>query len=171
MMNPTQVAQMNAENVEAIHWLTWPIRFVVGLIKTALFLVIFIVAVPLLFAGLVLHFVITGHTMLDADSVLALKVIITFVMPFAVSIVYRIAQWNNKRDYSVGNHQVFFIGLGLVLLGLLAYPAWDGMKTELGLMALVMYQGSPLLLLLAKRAPKAPERIAGVRPNGEVAVW
>lgn len=150
-MNPTKVAQMNAENVEAIHWLTWPIRFVADLIKTALFLVIFIIAVPLLFAGLMIHFVVTGQTLLDADSVLAAKVLITFVMPFAVSIVYRICQWNNKRDYVFGNHQVFFIGVGLILLGLVAYPAWDRMSTELGLMALVMYQGSPLLLLFVKK--------------------
>jgi hypothetical protein len=49
-MNPQKVAQMNAENVEALHWLTWPIRFVADLIRTALFLVVFIVAVtcPLL---------------------------------------------------------------------------------------------------------------------------
>lgn len=92
---------------------------------------VFIVAVPLIFAGLVLHFILTGHSLLDADSVLALKVVFTFVAPFAVSIVYRSAQWNDKRNYVVGNHQVFFIGVGLVLLGLVAYPAWDGMKTEL----------------------------------------
>ncbi len=150
-MNQQKVAQMNAENVEALHWLTWPIRFVADLIRTALFLVVFIVAVPMLFVGLMLHFVITGQTLLDADSVLALKVIITFVMPFAVSIVYRITQWNDKRNYVFGNHQVFFIGLGLVLLGLVAYPAWDGMKTELGLAVLVMYQASPLLLLFVKK--------------------
>jgi hypothetical protein len=149
-MNPNKVAQMNAENVEALHWLTWPIRFVADLIRTALFLVVFIITVPLAFAGLVIHFVVTGHTLLDADSVLALKVIITFVMPFAVSIVYRVIQWNNKRDYVVGNHQVFFIGLGLILLGLVAYPLWDRMSSELGLAALVIYLCSPLLLLLVR---------------------
>jgi len=169
-MNPTKVAQMNAENVEAIHWLTWPIRFVADLIKTALFLVIFIVAVPLLFAGLAIHFVVTGHTLLDADSVLALKVIFTFVAPFAVSIVYRLIQWNDKRRYVVGNHQVFFIGLGLIAVGaLVAYPAWESMSTELGLMGLVLYQSSPFLFLFLKRSPVLKRRLPDYpRPNNNV---
>lgn len=86
-MNQRTEANVN-QIASDVHLLTWPIRFIIDLIKTAIFLAIFILAVPLIFAGLVLHFILTGHTLLDADSVLALKVIITFVMPFAVSIVY-----------------------------------------------------------------------------------
>jgi len=164
-MNPQKVAQMNAENVEAIHWLTWPIRFIIDLIKTAIFLVVFIVAVPLIFAGLVIHFIVTGHSVLDADSVLALKVIFSFVAPFAVSIVYRLIQWYLlysrgeparrdavRRSYKFSHHRVFFITLALMALGtVVAFPWWDGMSTELGLGTLVIYLTSPLLLLLVRR--------------------
>jgi hypothetical protein len=158
--------QMAAENLEAIHWLTWPIRFIIDLIKTAIYLAIFIIAVPAIFLGLVVHFIVTGHSLLDADAVLALKVVFTFVAPFAVSIVYRIVQWYQlfrrgeparrdavRRSYKFSHHRVFFITLGLMLVGaLVAYPAWENMSTELGLGALVLYLTSPMLLLFWKKA-------------------
>jgi len=150
-----------------VHLLTWPIRWIIDLIKTSIFLAIFILAVPTIFIGLVIHFVVTGHSLLDPDAVLALKVIFTFVAPFAVSIVYRIAQWYQlyrrgeparrdavRRSYKFSHHRVFFITLGLMLVGaLVAYPAWENMSTELGLGALVLYLSSPLLLLLFRREP------------------
>jgi hypothetical protein len=157
--------QMAAENVEAIHWLTWPIRFIIDLIKTAIFLAIFILAVPLIFAGLVLHFILTGQSLLDADAVLALKVIFTFVAPFAVSIAYRVAQWyqlyrlggNCRRDavrrrYKFSHHRVFFITLGLMAVGaVFAFSWWDGMSDEASLGGLVLYLSSPMVLLLVKK--------------------
>lgn len=166
-MNPREVHlnRMAAENVEAVHWLTWPIRFIIDLIKTAIFLAIFIIAVPLIFAGLVIHFIVTGQSLLDADAVLALKVVFTFVAPFAVSIVYRIAQWYQlymkgepsrradvRRRYVFSLHMIFHITLALMLAGaVLAFQWWDGMSTELGLGILVVYLCSPLSFLFVKR--------------------
>jgi len=156
----SRMSQMAAENVEAIHWLTWPIRELVGIIKTAIFLVIFIAAVPLVFIGLIAHFVITGHALLSGqDDILPLKIIFTFVAPFAVTIVYRFAQAVAGRSaavratYVFSMHKVFLITLGLMLLGaIVAFPAWDGMDTEIGFGTLVVYLSSPLLLLFLKRS-------------------
>jgi len=141
-----------------VHLLTWPIRWIVGLIKTAIFLAIFVLAVPTIFIGLVIHFVVTGHSLLDADAVLALKFIFTFVAPFAVPVAYRFAQAaSGRRDvvrqtYVFSLHKVFFITLGLMAAGaVLAFQWWDEMSSELGLGLLVLYLTSPLLLLLVRR--------------------
>ena len=146
-----------------VHLLTWPIRWIVGLVKTAIFLAIFILAVPTIFIGLVIHFIVTGHSLLDADAVLAFKVIFTFVAPFAMPIVYRFAQAaSGRRDvvrqtYVFSLHKVFFITLGLMAAGaVLAFPWWDEMSSELGLGLLVLYLTSPLLLLFVRR--KLPAR-------------
>jgi hypothetical protein len=146
-----------------VHLLTWPIRWIIGLIKTAIFLAIFILAVPTIFIGLVIHFVVTGHSLLDADAVVALKVIFTFVAPFAMPIVYRFAQAaSGRRDivrqtYVFSLHKIFFITLGLMAAGaMLAFPWWDEMSSELGLGLLVLYLTCPMLLLLVRR--KQPAR-------------
>lgn len=64
-----RINQMAAENVEAIHWLTAPIRFVISLLNWAIFVVLFAAAVPIIFAGLVIHFIITGQAFLSDLSV------------------------------------------------------------------------------------------------------
>jgi len=156
--------RMAAENVEAIHWLTWPIRELVGIVKTAIFLVLFIAAVPTIFIGLVIHFIVTGQSLLDADGVLALKVIFTFVAPFAVTIVYRFAQtlllyakgeparsYDVRRRFVFSMHKIFLITLGLMLAGALCnFAWWEGMSTERDLAILVVYLCSPLLLLFVR---------------------
>ena len=66
-----------------VHLLTWPIRFIIGFIKTCLFAAAFIVGVPLIFVGLLIHYMVTGQTILnDVDSVLPLKIIFCFCIPF-----------------------------------------------------------------------------------------
>jgi hypothetical protein len=141
-----------------VHLLTWPIRWIVGLIKTAIFLAIFILAVPTIFIGLVIHFVVTGHSLLDADAVLALKVVTSFVFPFAMPIVYRFAQaLSGRRDvvrqtYVFQHWHILLITLGLMLVGALCnFAWWDEMNSELGLELLVLYLSSPLSLLLVRR--------------------
>jgi hypothetical protein len=96
--------------------------------------------------------------LLDADAVLAFKVIFTFVAPFAIPIVYRFAQAaSGRRDivrqtYVFSLHKIFFITLGLMAAGaVLAFPWWDEMSSELGLGLLVLYLSSPLLLLFVRR--------------------
>src|SRR5271157_368006 len=64
-----RINQMAAENVEAIPWLTAPIRFVISLLNWAIFVVLFAAAVPIIFAGLVIHFIITGQAFLSDLSV------------------------------------------------------------------------------------------------------
>jgi len=72
-----------------------------------------------------IHFIVTGQSLLDADAVLALKVIFTFVAPFAVTIVYRFAQalllyakgetarsYDVRRRFVFSMHKVFLITLG-----------------------------------------------------------
>lgn len=145
-----------------VHLLTWPIRWIIDLIKTAIFLAMFILAVPTIFIGLVIHFVVTRHSLLDADAVLAFKVIFTFVAPFAMPIVYRFAQaTSGRRDvvrqtYVFQHWHVLLITLGLMAAGaVLAFPWWNDMSTELGLGLLVLYVSSPLSLLFVRRKQAA----------------
>jgi len=169
---------MAAENVEAIHWLTWPIREIVGIIKTAIFVVLFVAAVPMIFAGLVIHFIVTGQSLLDADGVLALKVLFCFVIPFVLPIVYRIGQhvflrgvrvqpFKAIRPYVFQHWHIFLISLGLMLAGALCnFVWWDHMSTELDLGILVVYLCSPLLLLFVRtRLAEYP------RPKIKPQVW
>jgi hypothetical protein len=100
-MNPHSEANLNRMSSE-VHMITWPLRELIGIAKTAIFLVLFIAAVPLIFAGLVAHNVITGHALLSGqDDILPLKIIFTFVAPFAVTIVYRFAQAVSGRRAAV----------------------------------------------------------------------
>jgi|SRR5208337_1875879 len=155
-----------------VHLLTWPIRWIIDLIKTAIFLAIFVLAVPTILISLMIHFVVTGHSLLDADAVLAMKVIFSFVAPFAVTIVYRFAQAASGRravvrqTYVFSMHKIFFITLGLMLVGALCnFAWWDGMSSESDLGLLVLYLLSPLLLLFVKRTPPArPQLRANVLP-------
>lgn len=180
-MSPHAEARMNqmaAENAEAIHSLTWPIREIVGIIKTAIFVVLFIAAVPLMFAGLVIHFILTGQSLLDADGVLALKVLFCFVIPFVLPIVYRIGQhvflrgvrvqpFKAIKPYVFQHWHIFLLTLGLMLAGALTnFGWWDGMSTERDLAILVVYLCSPLLLLFVRtRLAKYP------RPKLKPQVW
>jgi len=143
-----------------VHLLTWPIRWIIDLIKTAIFLAIFILAVPTIFIGLVIHFVVTGHSLLDADAVLVLKVIVSFVFPFAMPIVYRFAQAASGRravvrqTYVFSLHKIFFLTLGLMLAGALCnFAWWEGMSSEFDLGLLVLYLSTPFLLLFVRRKP------------------
>ena len=57
-----------------------------------------------------------------------------------------------KATYVFSIHKVFFITLGLMLAGaIVAFPLWNNMNSDMGLVALVVYLSSPLLLLLVKR--------------------
>jgi len=170
--------RMAAENVEAIHWLTAPIRFVIDFIKTAIFVVLFIGAVPLIFVGLVVHYVITGHALLNGqDDILPLKVLFCFVIPFVLPIVYRLAQFfllhieakpsrspDVRRTYVFQHWHIFLIVLGLELAGALCnFAWWDAMSTELDLGILVVYLTSPLWLLsLKRRLPNYPRQNSNV---------
>lgn len=145
-----------------LHLLTWPIRFVIGFIKTCIFAALFIVGVPLIFVGLLIHRIVIGQAFLDADTVLALKVIFCFCQPFILPIVYRFAQMGTKRrdreqvrtTFFVSMHWVFVAVLLLELLGaLMNYEWWSTMETEGSLGVLVLYLSSPLLLLLFRREP------------------
>jgi len=145
-----------------VHLLTWPIRWIIDLIKTAIFLAIFILAVPTIFIALVIHFVVTGHSLLDADAVLAMKMVFSFVAPFAVTIVYRFAQAAAGRravvrqTYVFSLHKIFLITLSLMAAGALCnFAWWDGMSSEFDLGLLVLYLSSPLLLLFVKKTPPA----------------
>jgi hypothetical protein len=161
----------NRQIASDLHLLTWPIRFVIGFIKTCLFAAAYIVGVPLIFAGLLLHYILTGQALLDADAVLALKVIFCFCQPFILPIVYRFAQMGTKKrnraqvkaTFYLSMHWVFVAVLMLELVGaLLNYGWWDAMATEGSLGVLVLYLSSPLVFLLFKKdqiivAPVPPQ--------------
>ena len=175
-MNSHAKADLN-QLTNDVHVLTAPIRFVIDCIRTAIFVVLFIAAVPLVFAGLVAHYVITGQPLLDEDGVLALKVIFTFVIPFVLPMVYRIGQhillyvrgksvrvepFLAIKPYVFQHWHICLITLGLMLAGALTnYAWWECMKTELDLGILVVYLTSPLLLLFVKK----PDRLSATRNN------
>jgi hypothetical protein len=160
-----------------LHLLTWPIRFVLDFIKTCIFAALFIVGVPLISLGLLIHHVFTGQALLDADAVLVLKVLYSFCIPFILPIVYRFAQMGTKMrnraavkaHFYVSMHWIFLAVLVLELLGALVnFQWWSDLATERGLATLVLYLASPLLLLLFTRDPlpadlrphQAPRRIS-----------
>jgi hypothetical protein len=173
-MNPRTEANIN-QLANDIHLITWPFRFIWAFIKTCAFVAAFILGVPLIFVGLLLHYVLTGQTILnDVDSVLPLKIIFCFCQPFILPIVYRFAQMGTKMrnraqvkaTFCVSMHWVFVAVLGLELLGALVnYSWWDGMATEGSLAVLVIYLSSPLVFLIFTKdqpplAPVAPDRSA-----------
>jgi len=159
-MNKKTEASLN-QIARDVHLLTWPIRFVIGFIKTCLFAALYIVGVPTIFMALLLHYILTGQTILnDVDSVLPLKVLFCFCQPFILPIVYRFAQMGMrgrnraqvKAHFYVSMHWVFIAVLLLELIGALVnYNWWDALSTEGGLAILVLYLSSPLVLLLFTR--------------------
>jgi hypothetical protein len=172
-MNHKTEANIN-QLASDVHLITWPIRFIIGFIKTCLFAAAFIVGVPLIFMGLLIHHVVTGQALLDADSVLALKIIFSFCQPFILPIVYRFAQMGPKyrnraqvkAHFYVNMHWIFLAVLALELIGALVnYQWWDSMATEGSLAVLVIYLSSPLIFLIFTKdqstvAPVAPDRTA-----------
>lgn len=158
-MNPKTEANLN-QLASDVHILTWPARFIRDFIYTCIFVIAFILGVPLIFVGLAIHQAVTGQALLDEDSILALKVIFCFCQPFILPIVYRFAQMGTKKrnraavkaHFYVSMHWVFVAVIALELLGALVdYNWWDSMATEGALATLVIYLTSPLLLLLFTR--------------------
>jgi len=169
-MNGRTEAKLN-RMADDIHLITWPFRFIWEFIKTCAFVALYIVGVPTIFVGLLIHYIVTGQTILnDVDSVLPLKIIFCFCQPFILPIVYRFAQMGTKgrnraqvrATFHINMHWIFLIVLGLELLGaLVSYSWWDSMSTEGSLAVLVVYLSSPLVLLLFRR----DEPSVDVRPQ------
>ena len=159
-MNTRTEAKLN-QIASDLHLLVLPIRFVVQFIQTCIFAAAYVIGVPLIFAGLLLHYILTGQTILnDADSVLPLKVIFCFCQPFILPIVYRFAQMGSKKrnraqvraTFHISMHWVFVAVLALELLGALVnYNWWDTMASEDSLAILVLYLSSPLLFLIFRK--------------------
>jgi hypothetical protein len=140
-----------------IHLISWPFRFIWEFIKTCLFAAAFIVGVPVIFAALLIHRVVTGQPFLDADAVLALKVIFCFCQPFILPIVYRIMQMGTKlrNRAAVKAHfcvSMYWVGPAVLVLelvgALMQYQWWANMATEGDLAILVVYLSSPLIFLI-----------------------
>ena len=155
-MNQRTEANIN-QLANDIHLISWPFRFIWEFIKTCIFAAAFIVGVPLIFAALLIHRMVTGQPLLDADAVLALKIIFCFCQPFILPIVYRIAQMGTKMrnraavkaHFCVNMHWLFPAVLVLELVGALTnYAWWDSMATEGALATLVIYLSSPLIVLI-----------------------
>jgi hypothetical protein len=150
--------RLAGENTQTIHSLLWLPREIFAFIKFAVIFCLSVLALPFIVAGLIAHYAITGRNVLDADGVLALKVLYTFCAPVITCVAYRFAQAASgrraavKATYVFSIHKVFFITLGLMLAGaIVAFPLWNNMNSDMGLVALVVYLSSPLLLLLVKR--------------------
>jgi hypothetical protein len=156
-MNQRTEANIN-QLANDIHLATWPFRFIWEFIKTCLFAIAFIIAVPLLLVGLLIHRMVTGQPFLDADAVLALKVIFCFCQPFILPIVYRIMQWMGTK---MGNRatvkarfcvSMYWLGPAVLVLelvgALMNYQWWADMATEGDLATLVVYLSSPLIFLV-----------------------
>jgi hypothetical protein len=145
-----------------VHLVTSPIRWVVDFIKFVAIFCLAMLAIPFVVVGLIAHHVITGQNILDADGVLALKVLYTFCAPVLTSVGYRFCQAVSgrratvKATYEFSMHKVFGITLALMLVGaLVMFKPYCDMSTDMGLVALVLYLSSPLLLLLVKKAHRA----------------
>ena len=171
-MNTRTEANLNRMSND-VHLVTAPIRWVVDFVKFVIIFVLSVLAIPFILLALVAHYVITGQSLLDADGVLALKVLYTFCAPVVTCVAYRFAQAKAGRraavtaTYQFSMHKVFLITLGLMALGaLVAFEPYCNMSTDMGLVALVVYLSSPLLLLLVKwTVPNV------VRASREPRVW
>lgn len=156
-MNSHTEANLNRMSSE-VHMITAPVRWVVDFLRFVLIFAVSVLAIPFVLVALIAHQLVTGHSFLDADAVLALKVVYTFAAPVVTTVVYRFAQAKAgrraavKATYQFSMHKVFFITLGLMLFGaLVAFEPYCNMSTDMGLVALVVYLSSPMILLLAKK--------------------
>jgi hypothetical protein len=156
-MNTKTEANLNRMSNE-VHLITSPIRSVLSFLKFVVIFCLAMLAIPFIVVGLIAHHVITGRNILDADGVLALKVLYTFCAPFLTCVGYRFCQAVSgrrarvKQIYEFSMHKVFFITLGLMAFGaLVMFKPYCDMSTDVGLVALVLYLSSPLLLLFVKR--------------------
>jgi hypothetical protein len=171
-MNSQTEANLNRMSNE-VHLITSPIRWVVDFIKFVAIFCLAMLAIPFIVIGLIAHYVITGRNILDADGVLALKVLYTFCAPFLTCVGYRFCQAVSgrrakvKATYEFSMHKIFALDLALMVIGaLVMFKPYCDMSTDMGLVALVLYLSSPMLLLLAKRA--GPDL---VRASREPKVW
>ena len=171
-MNSRTEANLNRMSNE-IHLVTSPVRWVVEFVKFVVVLCLASLAIPFVVVGLIAHYAITGQNLLDTDGVLALKVLYTFCAPVITCVAYRFCQAVSgrratvKATYEFSMHKIFVIDLALMVLGaLVAFKPYCDMSTDMGLVALVLYLSSPMLLLLAKRTvPNV------VRASREPRVW
>jgi hypothetical protein len=166
---------MATENTETLHSLLWVPREIIGFLKFLVIFTVSVLAIPFILAALIAHQIVTGHSFLDADAVLVLKVLYTFCAPVITTVVYRFAQAKAgrravvKATYQYSMHKVFFITLGLMAFGaLVAFQPYCDMSTDMGLVALVVYLSSPLLLLTMK---KSAVPVAAPVKRTPVAVW
>jgi len=159
-MNPHTEANLNRMSNE-IHLLSSPIRWIVDFIRFVVIFTLSVLAIPFVLVALIAHQIVTGHSFLDADGILILKIIYTFCAPVVTTVVYRFAQAAAgrraavKATYAVNMHMVFAITLGLMAFGaLVAFEPYCNMSTDIGLVALVIYLSSPLLFLSVKRTTR-----------------
>jgi hypothetical protein len=141
-----------------VHLVTSPIRWIVDFIKFVAIFCLAMLTIPFIVVGLIAHHVITGQNILDADGILALKVLYTFCAPVLTCVGYRFCQAVSgrrarvKATYEFSMHKVFLIDLALMVFGaLIAFKPYCDMSTDMGLVALVLYLSSPMLLLFVKR--------------------
>jgi hypothetical protein len=160
-MNTKTEANLNRMSNE-VHLITSPIRSGLSFLKFVVIFCLASLAIPFVVVGLIAHYVITGRNILDADGVLALKVLYTFCAPVLTCVGYRFCQAVSgrrarvKATYEFSMHKVFLITLGLMVLGaLVMFKPYCDMSTDMGLVALVCYLSSPMLLLLVKKGHRA----------------
>ena len=73
---------VNTQLADDIHFLTAPLRFVISLVRMAIFLAIF----PLVIAGLCFHAAMKGGPIMDDDMWFVTKVLFCVLAPFALAL-------------------------------------------------------------------------------------
>jgi hypothetical protein len=171
-MNKITEAHLN-RMANDVHLVTAPIRWVVDFLKFVVIFTLSVLAIPFILVALIAHQLVTGHSFLDADGVLILKIIYTFCAPVITTVVYRFAQCKAGREaavkatYTFSMHKIFLFTLALMVFGaIVAFKPYCYMNSDMGLVALVFYLSSPLALLVVKR--RGPDV---VRASRHPRVW
>ena len=73
----------NSQRANDVHFLTAPLRFVLSLVRAAIFLAIF----PLVILGLCFHAALIGGPIMDDDMWLLTKVLFCVLAPFALALI------------------------------------------------------------------------------------